>query len=73
MIVIIDDRRPTGIGESVSGAKAFYINSTLIDDWYRVETHPNFQRLGPQDKDAVRENFPRSLLIYHNINAAGFP
>jgi len=72
MIVFVDDRRPTGLGESLSGAEAFYISSTLIDDWHSVERHPEFQRLDPLDQEAVRSKFPRSVQIHHAIKNACF-
>ena len=72
MIVFIDDRRPTGIGESLSGAKAFYINSSLCNNWYSVEVHPEFQCLDPQDQESIKAAFPRCLMIHQNIKAA-FP
>jgi hypothetical protein len=70
MIVFVDERRPTGIGESLSGAVAFYINAALINDWHSVETHPDFQRLDTQDQDDVRAKFPRCVEIHRNIKAA---
>ena len=72
MIIFVDDRRPTGLGESLSGAVAFYINSALIDDWHKVETHPEFQRLNPQDQEIVRSKFPRSVQIHQAIKNACF-
>jgi hypothetical protein len=72
MIVLVDKRRTTGIGESLSGDKAFYINANLIDNWYGVEMHPDFQRLSPQEQNEVRTKYSRSVLIHLNIEAIHF-
>jgi len=72
MIVLIHKLHPTGIGESLSGKKAFFINSTLIDNWYKVETHPEFQRLNTQEQNEVRAKYPRSTLIHQSIESIRF-
>ncbi|HBG04857.1 MAG: hypothetical protein A2075_11330 [Geobacteraceae bacterium GWC2_58_44] len=64
MVFFIHDRRPTGIGESLSGARAFYINSAQIDDWRSVETHPEFRSLDPEDQETIKAGFPRSVEIH---------
>ena len=72
MIDFIHDRQPTGMGVSLSGSAAFFINSSLSDDWQRVESDPEFQRLGPQDQAAVKASFPRCLQYYLAIKATRF-
>lgn len=64
MIVIVDPRRPMGVGESLSGARAFYISVTRHDDWPEVETHPEYRRLHSADQAVVREKFTVSLERY---------
>ncbi len=72
MIVLIHKSYPTGIGESLSGQKAFFINPTLIDSWNKVETHPEFQRLNTQEQDEVRTKYSRSTLIHRSIESIRF-
>lgn len=72
MVFFIHDRIPTGLGVSLSGATAFYINSSMIDDWQKVETHPEFQSLDPKDQQMIRREFPRSLEIHRIIKNTSF-
>ena len=72
MVVFVHDRLPTGIGVSLSGAKAFYINSAQIDDWQKVETHPEFRSLDPADQEVVRSEFPRSVEIHRILKNTSF-
>lgn len=57
MIVIVDNKRPTGTGESLSGAKAFFINEAMIEDWDSIERHKDFQRLNPAEQADIRDQF----------------
>ena len=66
MLVLVHDRLPTGIGESLSGSRAFIVNSLLVDDWHSVEAHPDFQSLTPDEQEEVRKNFPRCV-EYHRV------
>lgn len=72
MLVFVHDRLPTGIGESLSGAKAFYINSSQMEDWQNVERHPEFRRLDPADQEAIRSEFPRSVQIHRILKKTSF-
>ena len=72
MVVFVHDRLPTGIGESLSGTKAFYINSNIIDDWQRVEKHPEFSSLDPVDQEVIRSEFPRSVEIHRILKNTSF-
>jgi len=72
MIVLIHKRHPTGIGESLSGKKAFFINAIMIDNWYKVETHPEFQYLSIQEQNEVRTKYFRSVLIHRSIESIRF-
>jgi len=72
MIVIVDTRRPTGIGESLSGNPAFYINADCLDDWETVEHHPDYLSLDPNDQRDVRSKFPLAVERHHVIWSARF-
>lgn len=72
MIVIIDNKRPTGLGESLSGAKAFYIDAALAEDWKGVECHPDFQQLDYADRMEVKSKFPVSAQRYKAIWSTHF-
>ena len=72
MIVLVDNKRPTGIGESLSGAKAFYISSEDIDDWQIVELHPDYQMLDVQDRLRVEAKFPESVERYKALWSTPF-
>lgn len=64
IIVIVDPRRPMGVDESPSGARAFYINVTRHDAWPEVESHQSFLQLSPHEQDTVRAMFTTSLERY---------
>jgi len=72
MVVFVHDRLPTGIGVSLSGTKAFYINSAQIDDWQNVEKHPEFRSLDPEDQEVIRSEFPRSVEIHRILKNTSF-
>lgn len=72
MVLLIHDRIPTGLGESLFGAKAFFINSSQIDDWSSVESSPEFQNLDPEDQEVIRTAFPRSVQVHRIIQNTNF-
>lgn len=72
MIVIVDTRRPTGIGESLSGNPAFYINADCLDDWQTVENNPDYLTLAPDDQRDVRSKFPLAVERHRVIWSARF-
>jgi hypothetical protein len=63
-MVFVDPRRPTGLGESLSGGRAFYINVERHDQWPVVETHAAFRDLDPDDQEIVRARFTTALDRY---------
>ncbi|MBJ6724451.1 hypothetical protein [Geomesophilobacter sediminis] len=67
MIVIVDPKRPTGAGESLSGAKAFFINPAVAENWPAIERHPDFQELAPAEKEDVKLKLPVSVQRYKAI------
>ena len=72
MIVIVDNKRSTGVGESLSGAKAFYINAALAEDWKAVESHPDFRHLDYAERMDVKSKFPVSAERYKVIWSTHF-
>ena len=68
LIVLIDPRRPTGVGESLSGDKAFYINLLNNEDWPHVEADPAFTELAAEEKRIVRKKYPQVLERYQIIS-----
>ncbi len=58
MIVIVDNKRSTGVGESLSGAKAFYIDAAMVEDWKAVEGHREFRGLDCNERMDVKIKFP---------------
>ena len=70
MLVYIDPRRPTGIGESLSGAPAFYIHVTTLNRWAEIEQHPAFLALPPAEQQIIRDKFPICLERYRFLQAA---
>jgi hypothetical protein len=72
MIVIVDNKRPTGAGESLSGARAFYINKGMMEDWQAVENHPEYRQLEPGEREIVKTKFPLSVEIYKMIWSTRF-
>jgi hypothetical protein len=72
MVVIVDNKRPTGVGESLSGAKAFYVSAAMIEDWHAVEQHPEFRRLDADEREDVKYKFPVSAQRYKAIWSTRF-
>jgi len=72
MIVIVDTRRPTGIGESLSGNPAFYINADCMDDWQTVENNPDYLTLDSDEQQDVRNKFPLAVERHRVIWSARF-
>ena len=72
MIVIVDDKRPAGVGTSLSGAREFYITTGMIEAWQAVEDHPEYQKLDAEEREIVRSKYPLSVEIYRMIWAARF-
>lgn len=72
MIVLVDNKRPTGIGESLSGAKAFFINASQISDWHNIEENPEYQHLDTDEQLSVKVNFPLSVQRFKAIWSTHF-
>ena len=72
MVVIVDNKRATGVGESLSGAKAFYINAGMAEDWQAVEHHPEFRSLDDAEREDVKCKFPVSAERYKAIWSTHF-
>ena len=64
LMVFVDPWRPTGLGESPSGGRAFYIGITRHDQWPDVEEHPAFRELPHEDQEIVRSRFVTALDRY---------
>ena len=69
IFVLIDPRRPTGLGESISGEKAFFVN--VLQDEYlpHVESEPAFKQLTAEEKEIVRKIFPDVLERFRIITS----
>jgi hypothetical protein len=72
MVVLIDNMRPTGIGESLSGSKAFFINKSMMEDWQSIEKHPEYLQLQPDERADVKSKYPLSVQIYKIIWSTPF-
>lgn len=69
LIVLIDPKKPTGVGESLSGDKAFFINITEHEEWQYVENDPSYKALSAEERQVVRKKFPAVLERYKIISA----
>ena len=72
MIVIVDNKRPTGVGESLSGAKAFYLSAGMIEEWQAVDQNPEFQRLDAAEREEVKHKLPVSIERFKAIWSTRF-
>jgi hypothetical protein len=72
LIVLINPKQQIGVGESLSGDKAFYINVTKQEDWPQVEANSAFKELTKEEQLIVRKKFPIVLERFQIISASHF-
>lgn len=72
MLVIVHQKFPSGIGESLSGKPAFYLYAASASHWDDIENNPGFKSLSTTEQQEVKAKIPRAIKRHQAIFPPAF-